>query len=117
MQQIQIQNRPKGPDVHDVIEEHDDSEILLNVPSEIARGQMGVQDARASREHKKLRQQVSSKPTSSSKTGRENAKQSRMDTSVRTRSSSHNMKSSNKRASANTGNHDRRNNPAKAHEK
>jgi len=34
----------------------DDSEIMLNVPSETMAGQTGVQDARISREHKNIHQ-------------------------------------------------------------
>ena len=46
--------------------EEEDSEIMLNVPSETMAGQIGVQDARASRDHKRLRQQQ--KPLSAKQT-------------------------------------------------
>lgn len=54
-------------------------------------GQTGVQDARASRDHKRLRQPkpMSAKPSSQSR----DQQKSRIDTSMRTRSSSHHMKS------------------------
>ena len=72
-------------------QEEGDSEIMLNVPSETMGDQVGVQDTRASRDHKRL--QRAQKP-GSAKPGSQNrdVQKSRIDTSTRTRSSSHGMK-------------------------
>ena len=49
------ENMKQNYELHeDVAVELDDSEIMLNVPSETMAGQIGVQDSRASRAHKKI---------------------------------------------------------------
>ena len=78
--------------------EQEDSEIMLNVPSETMAGQTGVQDARVTRERKHMHQRPQHGKSASGRgmmaqhsQGRGDVKNTRItnDTSLRTRSSSH----------------------------